>query len=310
MIKFRLFEAEIIALMTELTKIIIPVAGLGTRVLPASKAIPKEMLTIVDKPVIQHVVEEAIAAGFREIVLITRAGKSAIENHFDSHYELETELANKNHTHLLERVKNIVPTNVSISSVRQYRPLGLGHAILCAAPVIGNSPFAVMLPDVLIYHGTESNSFDLSAMVSAYHQTGLTQIMVKSVPMDKVSQYGIVDCAGKTFGPGQRHPIAGMIEKPDTQSAPSNQAIVGRYILPARVMEILKTIPPGAGGEIQLTDALDQLLQETSAEAYSMTAGTFDCGSKQGYLQANFILGLANAETGDEFRSFVEQHLG
>jgi len=296
--------------MSELSKIIIPVAGLGTRVLPASKAIPKEMLTIVDKPVIQHVVEEAIAAGFKEIILITRAGKSAIENHFDSHYELETKLANKNHTHLLDRVRNIIPSNVSISSIRQYEPLGLGHAILCAAPVIGNSPFAVMLPDVLIYHSSQSNSFDLSAMVSAYHESGLAQIMVKSVPMDKVNQYGIVDCAGKAFSPGQRHPITGMVEKPDPQSAPSNQAIVGRYILPARVMEILKTIQPGAGGEIQLTDAIDQLLQETSAEAYSMTAQTFDCGSKHGYLQANFVFGLANAETGDEFRAFVEEQLG
>ena len=291
--------------MSKLTKIVIPVAGLGTRVLPASKAIPKEMLTVVDKPVIQHVVEEAVGAGFTEIILITRSSKQAIEDHFDVHYELETELERKGKDSILNDVKGILPSGVSISSVRQGRALGLGHAVLCAAPLVGNEPFAVMLPDMLI-HNPSNGSQDLAAMVKDFNETGAAQIMVEAVPEEHVERYGVVDCDGKPLNAGQGQPIIGMVEKPPRDKAPSNQAIVGRYILPARVMELLKETQPGAGGEIQLTDALDQLIKEATIHAYSMTGKTYDCGNKLGYLQANLIFGLDHPETGTEFKAFLD----
>ncbi|WP_370053992.1 UTP--glucose-1-phosphate uridylyltransferase GalU, partial [Neptunomonas sp.] len=263
--------------MSKLTKIVIPVAGLGTRVLPASKAIPKEMLTVVDKPVIQHVVEEAVGAGFTEIILITRSSKQAIEDHFDVHYELETELERKGKDSILNDVKGILPAGVSIASVRQGRALGLGHAVLCAAPLVGNEPFAVMLPDMLI-HNPSNGSQDLAAMVKDFNETGAAQIMVEAVPEEHVERYGVVDCDGKPLNAGQGQPIIGMVEKPPRDKAPSNQAIVGRYILPARVMELLKDTKPGAGNEIQLTDALDALIKEAPMRAYSMVGKTYDCG--------------------------------
>jgi UTP--glucose-1-phosphate uridylyltransferase len=292
--------------MSMLTKVVIPVAGLGTRVLPASKAIPKEMLTVVDKPVIQHVVEEAIKAGFKEIILVTRNSKSAIEDHFDTHYELESELARKGKDKILAAVKDILPKDVSITSVRQGRPLGLGHAVLCAAPVVGQDDFAVMLPDMLIHNAQVDSSTDFKAMVDDYYQSGAAQIMVEAVPFEHVERYGVVDCAGKPLEAGQSQTIVGMVEKPPQSKAPSNQAIVGRYILPARVMELLKETQPGAGGEIQLTDALDQLIKEATIHAYSMTGKTYDCGNKLGYLQANLIFGLAHPETGAEFKAFLD----
>ena len=295
--------------MSKLTKVVIPVAGLGTRVLPASKAIPKEMLTVVDKPVIQHVVEEAIGAGFKEIILVTRNNKSSIEDHFDTHYELETELARKGKDALLAAVKDILPKDVSISAVRQHRPLGLGHAVLTAAPVVGNEAFAVMLPDMLIYNSETDHHADLAAMVSDFEATGAAQIMVEAVPEAHVERYGVVDCAGKPLDKGMIQPIVGMVEKPPRASAPSNQAIVGRYILPARVLELLKDTKPGAGGEIQLTDALDQLISESTIHAYSMRGKTYDCGNKLGYLQANFIFGMSHPETGEEFKQFVAETL-
>lgn len=290
--------------MSALTKIVIPVAGLGTRVLPASKAIPKEMLTVVDKPVIQHVVEEAIKAGFKEIILVTRNGKASIEDHFDKHYELEAELARKGKDALLKTVRDILPADVSICAVRQNQPLGLGHAVLCAAPVVGNDDFAVMLPDMLI-HNPQAGQSDLTDMVADYHKSGAAQIMVEAVPFEHVERYGVVDCAGKPLNPGQSQTIVGMVEKPPQAEAPSNQAIVGRYILPARVMELLKDTKPGAGGEIQLTDALDQLIDESPVHAYSMRGKTYDCGNKLGFLQANVVFGMHHAETGDDFTAFL-----
>ena len=291
--------------MSALTKIVIPVAGLGTRVLPASKAIPKEMLTVVDKPVIQHVVEEAIKAGFKQIILVTRSGKSSIEDHFDKHFELEAELARKGKDALLKAVRDILPTDVSICAVRQNQPLGLGHAVLCAAPAVGNDDFAVMLPDMLI-HGTQPEQCDLTEMVADYHSSGAAQIMVEAVPLEHVERYGVVDCAGKPLAPGQSQPIVGMVEKPPQAQAPSNQAIVGRYILPARVMELLKDTKPGAGGEIQLTDALDRLIREAPINAYSMRGKTYDCGNKLGFLQANVIFGLHHSETANDFKDFIK----
>ena len=287
-----------------LSKVVIPVAGLGTRVLPASKAIPKEMLTVVDKPVIQHVVEEAIAAGFRQIILVTRSGKQAIEDHFDHHYELEAELARKGKTTLLESIRDVLPADAEVISVRQPKALGLGHAVLCAAPVVGDDDFAVMLPDMLIDNHNAPR--DMSNMVEAFNASGLGQIMVEGVPDDQVQRYGIVDCKGVNVSPGEAADIAGMIEKPSPDEAPSNLAIVGRYILPASVMTLLKNTPPGAGDEIQLTDALQTLLSEAGLQAYSMAGKLYDCGNKAGLLQANVAFGLQHPETADDLHAFLK----
>lgn len=287
-----------------LSKAIIPVAGLGTRVLPASKAIPKEMLPVVDKPVIQHVVEEAVAAGFTEIILVTRSGKQAIEDHFDSHYELETELQRKGKIDLLTSVQTTLPTGAKIISVRQPQALGLGHAVLCAAEVIGDQDFAVLLPDMLIRN---AGMRDLQAMVKAYEESQAGQIMVQAVPEDQVERYGIVDCAGATVDAGAHSPIQAMVEKPKVAEAPSNLAIVGRYILPARILELLKTTQPGAGGEIQLTDALEQLLQEEPLHAFNMRGELYDCGNKSGWLQANLAYGLSHPETSTDLQHIIRQ---
>jgi len=287
-----------------LSKVIIPVAGLGTRVLPASKAIPKEMLPVVDKPVIQHVVEEAMRAGFRQIVLVTRSGKEAIENHFDANYELEQMLALKNKRALLDAVENTLPKGIEVISVRQPSAKGLGHAVLCAAHVVGNDDFAVMLPDMVI--DDEGLACDFAEMVKRYQKNGAGQIMVEGVPEEHVDRYGIVDCGGTALKPGMGAPIKGMVEKPKREEAPSNQAIVGRYILPNRVMELLKTTAPGAGGEIQLTDAMLKLLSEQSMEAFSMRGTIYDCGNKAGLLEANLAFGLKHPETGDALRQFIK----
>jgi len=287
------------------TKAVIPVAGLGTRVLPASKAIPKEMMPVVDKPVIQHVIEEAVAAGITEIVLVTRSGKSSIEDHFDCHYELEAELERKGKSAILESVRNIVPNNVTITAVRQHQALGLGHAVLCGAAVIGESDFAVLLPDMLINNHAQSAT-DLSTMVKAYQESGLGQIMVEPVPMEHVDRYGVVDCSGIDVQPGTSANIVQMVEKPSIDEAPSNLTINGRYILPARIMELLKDTKPGAGGEIQLTDAMADFLKEGTLQAFHMQGKTYDCGNKAGYLQANVIYGLQNPETADSLKAFIK----
>lgn len=286
-----------------LSKVVIPVAGLGTRVLPASKAIPKEMLTVVDKPVIQHVVEEAIAAGFREIILVTRSGKQAIEDHFDHHYELEHELTRKGKHDLRAAVNHAVPDDVEIVSVRQPQALGLGHAVLCAAAVVGDEDFAVVLPDMLI--DNPDGVRDLTAMAERYRATGHGQVMVESVPEDQVQRYGIVDCGGVPVAPGEAARIHGMVEKPAAEEAPSNLAIIGRYILPARIMELLRDTRPGAGDEIQLTDALLALAEEAPLEAFNMRGQIYDCGNKAGLLQANVALGLRHPETGAALREFL-----
>lgn len=283
--------------MQPVTKAIIPVAGLGTRVLPASKAIPKEMLPIVDKPAIQYVVEEAVSAGIKQIILVTRSGKEAIENHFDSHYELESLLSRKGKVNVLEKVTNMVPQDVEILSVRQDAPKGLGHAVLCARHISGDEPFAVMLPDVLVFNDNARS--DLSIMMEQYQQTGSGQIMVESVPENMVHQYGIADCEDPTIPAYQSSAIQKLVEKPRLEEAPSNLAVVGRYILPAKTMELLKQTTPGAGDEIQLTDALEELLNFETLEAYRMGGQTFDCGNKLGYLLANLHVGLQHAETKD-----------
>jgi UTP--glucose-1-phosphate uridylyltransferase len=289
--------------MNMLSKVVIPVAGLGTRVLPASKAIPKEMLSVVDKPVIQHVVDEAVAAGFTQIILVTRSGKSAIEDHFDSHYELEAELDRKGKVALLSSVREILPDGVEVISVRQPFAKGLGHAVLCAAAVTGDEDFAVMLPDMLI--DSDAAGTDMVAMVERYRTGGCGQIMVEAVPQDQVERYGIVDCGGAAVAAGGGARVQGMIEKPAREEAPSNLAIVGRYILPARVMSLLQDTQPGAGGEIQLTDALVRLTEEAPLEAYSMTGNLYDCGNKAGLLQANVAFGLKHPETAEALKAFL-----
>lgn len=290
---------------SQVTKAVIPVAGLGTRVLPASKAIPKEMMPVVDKPVIQHVIEEAVAAGIKDIILVTRSGKASIEDHFDCNYELETELERKGKTAILESVRDIVPADVSIIAVRQHKALGLGHAVLCAAPMIGRENFAVLLPDMLINsHGLDKA--DLTAMVENYETSGCGQIMVEPVPMEHVDRYGVVDCSGTEVNPGQSADIVRMVEKPPVTEAPSNLTINGRYILPARIMELLKDTKPGAGGEIQLTDAMADYLAEGRLQAFHMSGKTYDCGNKQGYLEANITFGLTHPETSLGLKAFLK----
>ncbi|WP_417535020.1 UTP--glucose-1-phosphate uridylyltransferase GalU [Marinobacterium stanieri] len=287
-----------------LNKVVIPVAGLGTRVLPASKAIPKEMLPVVDKPVIQHVVEEAVAAGMTQIILVTRSGKAAVEDHFDRNAELEQVLESKNKDALLASVRDILPAGVQLIAVRQDEAKGLGHAVLCAATLTGSEDFAVMLPDMLI--DANSDTPDFQQMVNAYADSGVGQIMVEAVPPEHVERYGIVDCGGQQPAKGSSSPMHDVVEKPPREQAPSNLAIVGRYVLPARVMELLKTTAPGAGNEIQLTDAIKTLMQEGGdLNAFTMSGNLYDCGNKAGLLQANVAFGLKHPETAEELKSFL-----
>ncbi len=293
--------------MAKLTKIVIPVAGLGTRVLPASKVIPKEMLTVVDKPVIQYVIEEAVEAGFKEIILVTRDSKKAIEEHFQPQPELEAALAAKGKNEILDSVRDILPADVVISTAIQDEPLGLGHAVLCAEHLIGEEDFAVSLPDVLIYHESGHHSTDLKVIVNTFKENNAAQIMVEAVPDDQVNRYGIVDCNGAKFHPGESHNVVAMVEKPSLEEAPSNQSIIGRYILPARTMELLKQTKPGAGGEIQLTDAINALIAEMPVQASSMQGKTYDCGNKLGYLIANLKYGLNHAEISAGLKTWIKQ---
>ncbi|WP_280561937.1 MULTISPECIES: UTP--glucose-1-phosphate uridylyltransferase GalU [unclassified Chromohalobacter] len=288
-------------------KAVLPVAGLGTRCLPASKAIPKEMITIVDKPVIQYVVEEAVAAGIKEIVLVTHSSKSAIENHFDKNFELEAMLEAKGKDELLAEVRNIVPEDVSIIAVRQSVALGLGHAVLCAQSVIGDDPFAVLLPDVLVDAGNLSQN-DLAGMIAAYDKSGQAQIMVENVPQEMTHKYGIVALEGETPAPGDSAPLTGMVEKPKVEEAPSSLAVIGRYLLPAAIFPLLAETKPGAGNEIQLTDALEVLRQQQGAEAYRMRGNTYDCGHQLGYLEATLALAKRHPQYGEGFRSLLSRY--
>ena len=288
-------------------KAVLPVAGLGTRLLPASKAIPKEMITVVDKPVVQYVVEEAVAAGITEIILVTHALKKSIEDHFDVHYELEAELERKGKTTLLNALRGIVPPGVRVVSVRQGRALGLGHAVLCARDVIGDDPFAVLLPDVLVDDSGLTGGNDLSRMVLAWEQHQAAQIMVQQVPTSQFDQYGVVSLQGDAPDAGKSLPITGVVEKPKPEQAPSNLSVVGRYILPARIFELLAETAPGAGGEIQLTDAIAALIGEQSVEAYRMMGATYDCGSKIGYLEATLRYALCHPELGGPFSALLKK---
>lgn len=285
-------------------KAILPVAGLGTRFLPASKSIPKEMVTVVDRPAIEYVVREAVQAGIEQIILVTHSSKGSIENYFDRHFELETTLEQKGKFDLLAEITNILPAHVSVVSVRQPQPLGLGHAVLCAKSVIGDDDFAVLLPDVLVKNTQENN--DLSCMIERYNQVQSAQIMVEAVPEHLVNQYGIVDVA-EIPAEGQSQVMQGIVEKPKIEDAPSNLSVVGRYILPAKIMALLEQTPKGAGGEIQLTDAIAMLQQTDTVEAYRMQGQTFDCGSKLGYLKAVLHYGIEHEKLGHEFKQLIRE---
>lgn len=282
----------------KLTKAVIPVAGLGTRFLPATKAIPKEMLTVVDKPLIQYIVHEAAEAGITDIILVTHSSKGAIENHFDKHYELENELNLRGKPERLVPLQEITPEGVRIVSVRQPEALGLGHAILCASPIIAdNEPFAVLLPDVLMYHAQKGC---LAQMTEQYRKMHTSVVALEAVDEAEVEKYGIA----AVKGPDMR--IVELVEKPKPKEAPSNLSVVGRYIFTPRLMEILKTTKPGAGGEIQLTDAMDELLEEEVMFGFEFKNGkTYDCGDKQGYLRANVEYALRDEALGKDFKAYL-----
>jgi UTP--glucose-1-phosphate uridylyltransferase len=279
---------------------VFPVAGRGTRFLPATKASPKEMLPIVDKPLIQYAVEEAIQAGATKLVFVTGSSKRAIEDHFDSDSELELALTESGKDELLKSVQDIIPTGVTCIYIRQGKPLGLGHAVLCARPAVGNEPFFVHLADDLIA-GTPGC---LSQMAKVYAERGGSVVAVETVPRENTSSYGIVE-----VDEGANNRITKIVEKPAPEDAPSDSAVVGRYLLAPEIFEKLEHIGQGAGGEIQLTDGIAALLDESPVYAYSFTGVRYDCGSKLGYLRATVAYGLSHPDTGAEFREHLKRVL-
>jgi UTP--glucose-1-phosphate uridylyltransferase len=284
--------------MSRITKAVFPVAGMGTRFLPATKASPKEMMPIVDKPLIQYAVEEAVAAGMTEMIFVTGRGKRAIEDHFDKAFELEMELAAQHRKDLLGIVQNILPRRVNCTYVRQQQALGLGHAVLCAMPVVGDAPFAVVLADDLIDGATPA----LKQMCAVFARRGRSVIAVQNVERQETRRYGIVKTEGRSKSP---HRISGIVEKPQPAAAPSTLGVVGRYILTPRVFHHLQRARPGAGGEIQLTDAIAALIADEDVFAYEFEGTRYDCGSKLGYLQANFELATRHPEVGTEFKRYL-----
>ncbi|HBG31672.1 UTP--glucose-1-phosphate uridylyltransferase GalU [Candidatus Macondimonas diazotrophica] len=282
-------------------KAVFPVAGLGTRFLPATKASPKEMLPVVDKPLVQYAVEEAVAAGVEVMVFVNGRNKRAIPDHFDKAYELERELEARGKQKLLDIVRGIVPENVTCVYIRQPAALGLGHAVLCAQPVIGNDPFAVLLADDLL-DGRDKPV--LAQMCDTYAEYGASILAVEQVPTSHTDQYGIVQLGKK---PGKVAEIEGMVEKPKPEVAPSNLAVVGRYVLTPRIFELIRELPRGAGGEYQLTDAIAGLLPYEKVFAYQFDGKRYDCGSKLGYLQANVEYALRHPDVADDFRAYLQQ---
>ena len=288
-------------------KAVIPVAGLGTRMLPATKAIPKEMLPLVDKPLIQYIVKECVEAGMTEIILVTHASKNSIENHFDKSFELEATLEKRVKRQLLAEIQSISPKNVTIMHVRQGEAKGLGHAVSVARPLVGEHPFVVVLPDVLIDDAScNLKSDNLSAMIRRFEMNQSSQVMVEPVPQQQVSSYGVVDCSGYDLQPGESTRMTAIVEKPDIEEAPSNLAVVGRYVLSEKIWDILEKTPPGAGDEIQLTDAIASLIEDEGAEAFHMTGKSHDCGSKFGYMKAFVEYGLRHPTKGKEFAEYLK----
>lgn len=287
--------------MKKIKKAVFPVAGLGTRFLPATKASPKEMLPIVDKPLIQYAVEEAVEAGMDQMIFITGRSKRAIADHFDKAYELEHELEAKHKDKLLEIVRSIVPAHVACIYLRQAEALGLGHAVLCAQPVVGNEPFAVILADDLI-DGDDKPC--LAQMVDVYEYQGRSVLGVQRVPKQETDKYGIVKASQLEE---RVYKIDSIVEKPDPAKAPSTLAVVGRYILTPRIFEKLKETDKGAGGEIQLTDGIAGLLQDEQVLAYEFKGKRYDCGSKMGYLEATVEYGLKHPELSKDFKAYLKR---
>jgi UTP--glucose-1-phosphate uridylyltransferase len=277
-----------------ITKAVFPVAGLGTRFLPATKASPKEMLPVVDKPLIQYAVEEAVAAGNTELVFITGRSKRAIEDHFDKAFEVESELTSRGKHAMLAMVRDVVPPHVKCIYVRQQEALGLGHAVLCAQPVVGDQPFAVILADDLI----DAKPPVMKQMVDVYRRERCSLLGVQQIARAETRQYGIVKPGRRE---GNLHPVLAIVEKPVAAKAPSLLGVVGRYILSPRIFHHLQTIKPGAGGEIQLTDGIAALLREERVLAHQFAGVRYDCGSKLGYLKANVAYGLKHPEVAREF---------
>jgi UTP--glucose-1-phosphate uridylyltransferase len=284
--------------MRVMTKAVFPVAGLGSRFLPATKASPKEMMPIVDKPLIQYAVEEAVAAGLTEMIFITGRHKRAIEDHFDKAYEIESELASRGKKELLALVQGILPSNVSCIYIRQPEQLGLGHAVLCAKPVINDEAFAVILADDLI----DGDPPVMQQMAEVFAREGRSVLGVQEVPRSQTQSYGIVRA---TRIDDRLESVEGIVEKPQPEAAPSTLAVVGRYVLTPRIFHHLQYGKPGAGGEIQLTDAIASLLVEERILAYRFRGTRYDCGSKLGYLQATVALGRKHPEVGSEFSAWL-----
>lgn len=283
----------------KVTKAIFPVAGLGTRFLPATKSIPKEIMTLVDRPLIQYAIDEARAAGIEEFIFVTSRGKGALEDYFDHAHELEANLTRAGKTDLLEILKTTNMDSGAIAYVRQHKALGLGHAVWCASRLIGDEPFAVLLPDDVI----AAEKPCLQQMVEAYAETGGNMVAAMEVPADKASSYGVLDIREDM---GSLVSVKGMVEKPKAEDAPSNLAVIGRYILSPQVLTHLEAKQKGAGGEIQLTDAIArEIVNSDNVYGYRFRGQRFDCGSKAGYLQATVAFGLARAELRDEFQQFL-----
>ncbi len=288
--------------MRKITKVIFPVAGMGTRFLPATKANPKEMLPIVDKPLIQYAAEEAIAAGITELIFITGRTKRSITDHFDKAYELETELEKEGKSVQLEIVRNIIPEGVTCIYIRQAEPLGLGHAVLCAKPVIGDAPFAVILPDDLIDDGKRGV---IKQMVDKYQQQNSSVIAVQNVPKQDTSKYGIVET--ESTDDTALSKIKSIVEKPEPDLAPSTLGVVGRYVLSPEIFNCLEQTTKGAGNEIQLTDAISLLIKKESIYAYEFEGTRYDCGSKLGYMQASIQYALKDPDIKDDFYSYIKE---
>ncbi|RTL52944.1 MAG: UTP--glucose-1-phosphate uridylyltransferase GalU [Rhodocyclaceae bacterium] len=292
------FPARADAPRQKVTKAVLPVAGLGTRFLPATKASPKEMMPVVDKPLIQYAVEEAVAAGITDMIFVTGRSKRAIEDHFDKAYELESELERRGKAALLNDIRGMLPKNINCIYIRQSEALGLGHAVLCAQPAVGNEPFAVLLADDLL----DGEPPVMKQMVDAYNRHQCAILGVQDVPRKDTGSYGIVDT---TDMEGDIARIRGIVEKPLPADAPSTLAVVGRYVLPADIFHHLALVKPGAGGEIQLTDGIASLLRERQVLAYRYQGRRYDCGSKLGYVQATIEFGLRHPEVGAALREFL-----
>lgn len=284
--------------MTKITKAVFPVAGMGTRFLPATKASPKEMLPIVDKPLIQYAVEEAVAAGITELIFVTGRSKRAIEDHFDKAYEMEAELEARGKTKMLELLRGIIPPSVTCVYIRQAEALGLGHAVLCAKQVVGNDPFAVLLADDLL----DGEPPVLKQMVDLYAHYHSSVIGVQDVPREETSAYGIVDAKELENG---IYKMNSIVEKPKPEEAPSTLGVVGRYILTPRIFSHLERVQAGAGGEIQLTDGIASLLKQEQVLAYAYKGIRYDCGSKIGYLKATIQFALKHPEVNGDFRAYL-----